>query len=297
MERRVRIRDPEQQPCRCMIGRRWKRASFTPFITNGSPRSREPLNGGLLPNSYYALPEQVAAGFGPDVLTLQGGPLQTSREGDDPFVTGPATALRTRPQPRFTAQTDAEFYRRRKSSVVVRHVSGDRMVAMIEIVSPGNKSNRHALHAFVDKACELLEHRIHLLILDPFPPGPRDPGGIHAAIWEQIQDDPFQPPADQPLTLVAYECGHGHPGLSRMRGRRSDPAGDALVPRTGRLRHGAPRGNVRNRFRRHAPAMENRPHPCRAAGAVMGAAAQRKSLRRNRYSIPLSALVRIGINP
>ena len=165
------------------------------------------LNGGLLPSSYYALPEQVAAGFGPDVLTLQGGPLQTSREGDDPFVTGPATALRTRPQPRFTAQTDAEFYRRRKSSVVVRHVSGDRMVAMIEIVSPGNKSNRHALHAFVDKACELLEHRIHLLILDPFPPGPRDPGGIHAAIWEQIQDDPFQPPADQPLTLVAYECG------------------------------------------------------------------------------------------
>ena len=82
------------------------------------------------------------------------------------------------------------------------------MVAMIEIVSPGNKSNRHGLHAFVDKACELLEHGIHLLILDPFPPGPRDPGGIHAAIWEQIQDDPFQPPADQPLTLVAYECGH-----------------------------------------------------------------------------------------
>ena len=114
--------------------------------------------------------------------------------------------LQTRPQTRFTAQTDAEFYRRKKSSLVVRHVSGDRIVAMIEIVSPGNKSNRHAFRAFVDKACELLEHRIHLLIVDPFPPGPRDPHGVHAAIWEQFQDAPFQPPADQPLTVVAYEC-------------------------------------------------------------------------------------------
>lgn len=30
------------------------------------------LNRGLLPADYYALPEQHAAGFGPDVLTLQG---------------------------------------------------------------------------------------------------------------------------------------------------------------------------------------------------------------------------------
>jgi hypothetical protein len=58
----------------------------------------------------------------------------------------------------------------------------------------------------VDKACELLEYRVHLLIVDPFPPGPRDPNGVHAAIWDQVQDVPFQPLADQPLTLVAYEC-------------------------------------------------------------------------------------------
>src|SRR5262249_12448468 len=75
-----------------------------------------------------------------------------------------------------------------------------------EIVSPGNKSSRHAFQALVDKACELLEHRIHLLIVDPLPRGPRDPSGIHGALWEQVQDEPFHPPADQPLTLVAYEC-------------------------------------------------------------------------------------------
>src|SRR5437660_660615 len=156
------------------------------------------LNTGMLPREYYALPEQQAAGFGPDVLTLHDQPL---RRGDEPVETARSSTLLAQPRTRFTAETDAEFYRRRKSSVVVRHVSGDRIVAMIEIVSPGNKASRHGFRAFVNKACELLEARIHLLILDPFPPGPRDPNGVHAAIWEEVQNEPFQPPADQPLTL------------------------------------------------------------------------------------------------
>src|SRR5262249_34555605 len=158
------------------------------------------LNSGLLPQAYYALPEQVGAGRGLDVLTLQ-----DQRPAEDGAGTATAT-LQTRPQTRFMAQTEGEFYRRKKSSIVVRHVSGDRIVAMIEIVSPGNKASRHAFRALVEKACELLEHRIHLLIVDPFPPGPRDRNGVHAAIWEEVEDTPFQPPADRPLTLVAYEC-------------------------------------------------------------------------------------------
>src|SRR5262245_33635506 len=162
------------------------------------------LNGGTLPPDFYALPEQVAAGFGPDVLTLQAQPSdEEASSGDSGTIV--TTVLRSRPQARFTAETEAEFYRRKKSSIAVRHVSGDRIVAMLEIVSPGNKANRHAFRAFVDKACELLEHRIHLLILDPFPPGPRDPNGIHAAIWQEVEDDPFQLPPERPLTLVSYE--------------------------------------------------------------------------------------------
>ena len=167
------------------------------------------LNRGLLPADYYALPEQIAAGFGPDVLTLQGGSDGGGEEsGDSTNGTGGgmATALQARPRTRTVVETEASFYRRKKSSVVVRHSSGDRVVAMIEIVSPGNKSNQHAFRAFIDKACELLERRIHLLIVDSFPPGPHDPHGVHAAIWEQIEDGSYQPPADQPLTLVAYEC-------------------------------------------------------------------------------------------
>jgi hypothetical protein len=156
------------------------------------------LNRGLLPEDYYALPEQQAAGFGPDVLTLQD--LATPGSGRN------GTATRTRPKTSYSAETAAEFYRRKKSSIVVRHVSGDRIVAMVEIVSPGNKNNTKAFRAFVEKACELLEHRIHLLLIDPFPPGKRDPQGIHAAIWEEVEDDPFKLPKGKPLTLVAYEC-------------------------------------------------------------------------------------------
>jgi hypothetical protein len=156
------------------------------------------LNGGLLPDDYYALPEQVAAGFGPDVLTLQTQP---------PASSGGGIATRPRPQTRFTAETATEFYRRKKSSVVVRHVSGDRMVAVLEIVSPGNKSTRDGFRAFVNKACELLEHRVHLLLIDPFPPAKRDPDEIHAAIWGEVTDETFHLPPDKPLTLVAYECG------------------------------------------------------------------------------------------
>jgi hypothetical protein len=163
------------------------------------------LNVGLLPRDYYALPEQVAAGFGPDVLTLQ----DRRPDADDEAAGGgvaTATRLQTRPQTRFTAETDTEFYRRKKSAIAVRRVSGDRLVAMIEILSPGNKSGRGAFRAFVDKAWKLLEHRIHLLLVDPFSPGPRDPNGVHAAIWAEVRDDSFVLPEDKPLTLAAYEC-------------------------------------------------------------------------------------------
>src|SRR5438445_10023845 len=117
------------------------------------------LNTGLLPKPYYALPQQYAAGFGPDVLTLEG---QAPGE-EEPGGTA-ATLLQARPQARFMAESSAEFYRRKQKSIAVRHISGDRTVAMVEIVSPGNKSGRRALQAFVNKAYDLLADRIHLLI-------------------------------------------------------------------------------------------------------------------------------------
>lgn len=163
----------------------------------------EALNAGRLPPDYYALPELVAAGLGPDVLTLQ------DRHTGEPSEAGAiatASPPLARPSTRFMAETEGEFYRRRKKSIAVRHVSGDRVVAVLEILSPGNKSTAHAFHAFVQKTLEFLEHRVHLLLIDPFPPGKSDPQGIHAAIWEEMTGESFQLPVDKPLTTVTYEC-------------------------------------------------------------------------------------------
>jgi len=117
-----------------------------------------------------------------------------------------ATALQTRPRTRFLAETNAPFSPRAKSAIAVRHVSDDRLVVWVEIVSPGNKAGRRPFQELINEACELLAQRIHLLIIDPFPPGRRDPNGVHAAIWEEVQEDELQLPADKPLTLVAHEC-------------------------------------------------------------------------------------------
>lgn len=164
------------------------------------------LNQGILPPDYYALPEQHAAGFGPDVLTLQG---SHDREIDPGTATPRNSAgfAIARPQLEITAETDMEFHRRKQNVIVVRHVSGDRVVAMIEIVSPGNKSTRHAFRSLVEKAAQLLENGVHLLLVDLFPPGGRDPQGVHAAIWDEIAGQEYATPAGKRLAAVAYESG------------------------------------------------------------------------------------------
>ena len=106
-----------------------------------------------------------------------------------------------------TAETDMAFYRRKQKAVAVRHVSGDRTVAMVEVVSPGNKAARNAMRAFIAKAAELLDKQIHLLILDLIPRGKRDPDGIHGEIWQEIAGQEYAAPTDKPLALIAYESG------------------------------------------------------------------------------------------
>lgn len=165
------------------------------------------LNGGLLPDDYYALAEQIASGYGPDVLTLRvpGGDVAATDDRETGGG-GVATLTESPPQVRFHATADADLYADKADAVVIRHKSGHRVVAMVEIVSPGNESSRWRLDAFVAKASEAMAAGVHLLIVDLFPPGPRDPHGIHAAIWGDRGNE-LDLPADQPLTCVAYLGG------------------------------------------------------------------------------------------
>lgn len=100
---------------------------------------------------------------------------------------------------------DAGLYTRKASRVTVRHHHGQ-IIAMIEIVSPGNKASKAELGAFVEKTSDLIERGIHLLVIDLFPPTKRDPQGIHKLIWDELEEAEFELPDDKPLTLAAYEA-------------------------------------------------------------------------------------------
>jgi hypothetical protein len=81
-------------------------------------------------------------------------------------------------------------------------------LAIIEIVSPGNKDAHGALRDFVEKTAEFIYREIHVLVVDLFSPTPRDPLGIHKAIWDELADDPFEFPPEKDRILVSYNAGY-----------------------------------------------------------------------------------------
>lgn len=162
------------------------------------------LNAGLLPPDYYALAEQIAGGLGPDVLTLQ-----RPTNGAVPVPDVPAGVAVTVAPPRvqYHQRAEADQYAAKAKAVVIRHASNHRVIAVIEIVSPGNKNSRHGVRALVSKAVELLRAGVHLLLVDLFAPGPRDPHGIHRLIWDEFAESDFTLTADKPLAAMAYIGG------------------------------------------------------------------------------------------
>src|SRR5262249_35370862 len=89
----------------------------------------------------------------------------------------------------------------------IRHGRG-KVVAIIEILSPGNKSSQNALRMFVEKAADILNQGVNLFVVDLFPPTPRDPQGIHKAIWDQFdEDEPFEFLPDRPFAVASYRAG------------------------------------------------------------------------------------------
>jgi hypothetical protein len=133
---------------------------------------RKALNSGLLSYGYYALAEQVVGSVAPGVFVPE----------TVPYI-GKARRL------------------------VIRHGSDDRVVALLEILSPGNKRTRSAMGKFVNKTTAVLEQGYHLLLVDLFPPRPGDPQGVHGAVWAGLGSGEDAAPLEKPLTLAAYEAG------------------------------------------------------------------------------------------
>lgn len=175
---------------------------FHDFHQTWSVAIRNALNGGLLPRGFTALVEQHAPALVPDILALQYS--EEPVDLDDPSSGGVVTAVE--PKTRLVVRAQQEAMAARANRITIRHRRGG-IVCVIEIVSPRNKNSRPALRSFVEKSVACLRQGIHLLIVDLFPPSKRDPQGIHKAIWDEIEEVPFELPADQPFTLVAYHAG------------------------------------------------------------------------------------------
>jgi hypothetical protein len=159
---------------------------------------RNALNRGLLPAGYIAMAEQVTGRPIPDVVTLQ----SSEPEGNS----GGVAVEEAPPSARLTARLERISYAKRADRIVIRHGRG-KVVAIIEIVSPGNKDSRSAIRAFVEKAADILNQGVNLLVVDLFPPTARDPQGIPQAIGDERGDEPFEEVPDKPLIAASFLAG------------------------------------------------------------------------------------------
>lgn len=171
---------------------------FHDFHQTWAVQIKTALNAGLLPKGMSALVEQRVGPKEADVLTVESRrpPRRSSDNGPGPAAAPTATIVR-----RTAAPTP-----NRANRVAVRHHLG-RIVAVIEIVSPANKAGRGAFRDFVEKSAGFLLGGVHLVVLDLFPPTPRDPAGIHKAIWDELHEEEFVPPPGRDRTVVSYEAG------------------------------------------------------------------------------------------
>jgi hypothetical protein len=159
------------------------------------------LNAGGLPEGYFAMSEIDAIGPIPDVLALKAQPPMPPN--------GPAgiAVLDRPPHTRVVSRGENTAGYARRADHLAIYLPQGVLIAVIEIVSPGNKDSTNGLKTFVRKAVKPLRRGVHLLIVDLFPPSVRDPRRIHKVIWDKFKEEAFELPPHQPLTLAAYAAG------------------------------------------------------------------------------------------
>jgi len=188
----------------------WTRVTagtFHDFHSAWITHIKESLNTECLPPGFYAMAEQHAGQIVPDILALTS-PEWTSEsnafgsashEGDVPV--GAVALAEAPPQVSLRVpRSEAEASRQKRRTISIRQEPDNRVVAVIEIVSPANKDCQRSVEQFVNKTIEMLDRGIHVLVVDLFPPNGANPDGIHAAIWQERAEIP----EDRPLTLVSY---------------------------------------------------------------------------------------------
>src|SRR5690348_7774563 len=105
---------------------------FHDFHTVWVGQLRTALNEGLLPDGFYALTEQHVGRSIADVLTLHASPAD---QLPLPPVAGGTAVAEAPPRVRRKQTVEPAGLARRRS-LAIRHVSGHRLIALVEIISP-----------------------------------------------------------------------------------------------------------------------------------------------------------------
>lgn len=180
-----------------------KAGTFHDFHNSWIIHIKEALNEGLLPEGYYALSEQHAGMVIADILTLHAG-TPPSEPLPPPPATGGTLLADAPPKVRLKQSIDPITVRRR--TLAIRHVSGHRLIALLEIISPSNKDRASSVEEFAKKADSALRAGVHLLLIDLLPPTRFDPQGMHGIIQQRLNplEELYDLPVDEPLTLASY---------------------------------------------------------------------------------------------
>lgn len=133
---------------------------FHAFHTAWIAAIQNTLNDGLLPKSFYALAEQHVGRAIADVLTLHTSPASLEPLAL-PSNSGGTAVAEAPPKVRRKQSIEPAALTRRRT-LAIRHVSGHRLVALLEIVSPANKDRARSVEEFSDKAVEAIEAGVHV---------------------------------------------------------------------------------------------------------------------------------------
>ncbi|MBI4604199.1 MAG: DUF4058 family protein [Planctomycetes bacterium] len=174
------------------------------------------LNEGLLPRPYYAIAEPILGEAEPDVIALQA-KIPSARSEKESYSApsllrsdSPEGAVALAPSGVRLEEFLPDPYLRKARWIVIKDAwQGDAVVAVIELVSRGNKISRARAEQFLRKTVGLLDRGIHVVMLDLHDPTNLVPRGFHILIADDLGHEASQPPADRPLSAVTYQVLDG----------------------------------------------------------------------------------------
>lgn len=159
---------------------------------------------GILPRGYYALAEQHLGRKVRDVLALHTSEPEMQSPAPEPPEGG---AIAVAEAPPKVSQTLVASLPKGRRTLTIRHISGHRIIALVEILSPSNRNTDNGVREFVQKTLGALRSGIHVVLVDLFPPSKDSPQGMHAEVWGNFAADEYLLPEDKPLTLASYAAG------------------------------------------------------------------------------------------